>query len=502
MADYGIAATVVPPKLDFLSTLGNAQDLRAKMLNNRLLGYQLDSKTAAGRALGGAIDPTSGLPDPAKVGQFFTQNPDQAPYAADALTAAQALKTGQIANQGGEITNDTNALNLTLKKLDSATGALDSSLTDKSPFTPDRLVSTIRNVIQMGHFQGDQHAMQMAVQALTGAPQPTGNPQADDQAMRQYVQGLSVQFRNSSDHINTLLGSTQNINTGPMTLTERAGGIGPNGLQVVGATGMGLSPADSIAQNFTVVGPDGTPGVITKGATAAAQANGGAPTVIPTGQPAGSVEAMALGKTGGAAQGVAFRGHLADAANQWGDVHGTLANFRGLVDQIASGPKVGTLKGIGQIAAQFGLPAPVSKDETAAMEEAGKLAYQIAQRQFQQLGGTGTDSKLDSAMHTSPSEFLSAEGNKRIIPILQGNNDAIKAQQDAYEVWARSHGPQDYTDFVRQWNQRYDPRVFQAAYMDPAQVTAMRNGMDKTERQNFDSFQAFAKTRGWLHGGK
>jgi hypothetical protein len=138
------------------------------------------------------------------------------------------------------------------------------------------------------------------------------------------------------------------------------------------------------------------------------------------------------------------------------------------------------------------------------MEEAGKLAYQIAQRQFQQLGGTGTDSKLDSAMHTSPSEFLSKYGNKRIVPILQGNNDAIRAQQEAYQTWRTDlhHQPQEYTDFIKQWNQHYDPRVFQAAYMTPAQVAEMKGGMSKSELANFNAFSAFAQKQGWLGGGQ
>ena len=124
----------------------------------------------------------------------------------------------------------------------------------------------------------------------------------------------------------------------------------------------------------------------------------------------------------------------------------------------------------------------------ASQEEFSKQAFQLAQQQFQALGGTGTDSKLDSTMHTSPSVFRSNFGNKGIIQLLKGNADATQAMNNEWQTrWLPSHGydPSTYGQFVNQWNQVFDPRVFQSVYMDNQDRQKMLQGMTAGERDAF-----------------
>lgn len=134
----------------------------------------------------------------------------------------------------------------------------------------------------------------------------------------------------------------------------------------------------------------------------------------------------------------------------------------------------------------FGNVFPV--DRIASQDEFGKMAFQLAQSQFQTLGGTGTDAQLNSTMHTSPSTFLSNQSNENIINLLKGNADAIGAMNSAWQnKWLPTHGydTSTYGQFQNQWNQNFDPRVFQSAYMNQAQRYQMTLGMSKDEKGAF-----------------
>lgn len=482
MAEFDIASKIIPPKFDPLSVASQAQGLQGALLQNKLLGMNVQQTQAQREAARRSINPDTGQADPdlyetelAKGGaspEALLQAQQQRQLALQTKIAGLGLTKAQLEVSAQELGNGAQV----------AQAALANGTKDPSQLSKDAIAATIDSgLLKSGLVrtpEGIQHAKEFVAQL-------TDDPAANAKLLQAFV--------NQSTDITKALGAVQQTDVGPNILQQR---VNPATGEPVttGVLGKGLAPATANTPAYIFTDPDtGQQHIVTQAEAAAAAKTGG--------HAGGIVSGMKVGTPELAGQGVQFETGLTHAAQSWGDVHGQLSNFRTLVDQIASGPKAGTIKTIGQIATQFGLAPPSAKTDTAAMEEAGKLAYQIAQRQFQQLGGTGTDSKLDSAMHTSPSEFLTREGNKRIIPLLQGNNDALKAQAEAYQTWKQSHGPQDFTKFVTQWNQHYDPRVFQAAYMAPAEVTAMKKGMGKEERANFDAFSAFAKSKGWLGGG-
>jgi hypothetical protein len=206
-----------------------------------------------------------------------------------------------------------------------------------------------------------------------------------------------------------------------------------------------------------------------------------------------------------AAQGSANMANaLVQRASKVPDNKAILGNMEGLLTDMDSqqlGPQSPFWKKMGQIAAQYGvkLPGAPPKDKIAAQEEFSKLAFQLAQSQFQALGGTGTDSKLDSTMHTSPSELLTRYGNQGIIALLKGNEDAVQAQGNAWQKWQeRGNGPETYSTFLNQWGKIYDPRVFQAQYMTPAARQTMLKGMTKAEQDNFQTAYKRAASLGWI----
>ena len=134
----------------------------------------------------------------------------------------------------------------------------------------------------------------------------------------------------------------------------------------------------------------------------------------------------------------------------------------------------------------------------ASQEEFNKQAYNLAQRQFQQLGGTGTDAKLHSAMSTSPSELITRLGNQGIIQLLKGNNDAIKVQSQEWNKWKKTHGEDTFSEFLDDFNPNFNPRVFQFKYVPKAERQAWLDAMPPDEQQQFIDSIRIAKSKGWV----
>lgn len=181
-----------------------------------------------------------------------------------------------------------------------------------------------------------------------------------------------------------------------------------------------------------------------------------------------------------------------------------LGNMEAKLGDFSSGPASSAWKGFLAGAQQI-VPGLNSMKSVASQEDFNKMAGMIAQQQFQSLGGTGTDSKLDSAMSTSPNSFLSERGNKEIIHLLKGNADAIGAMNSE---WQRAQQPisqggrglsnQDFGKFQAQFNQQYDPRAFQLQYMTPTERKELLKGMTPTEQDKFKNSVNVAGENGWI----
>ena len=112
----------------------------------------------------------------------------------------------------------------------------------------------------------------------------------------------------------------------------------------------------------------------------------------------------------------------------------------------------------------------------ASQESFAKLVKQIALAQTGALGA-GTDEKLTTSLGANPNTDLSKLGNQQIIAMLQGNEDAIVAKNKAWQMYQQQQGPSSYGQFSTQFNQTFDPRVFQAMRMTPADRAQMAAAM-------------------------
>lgn len=218
---------------------------------------------------------------------------------------------------------------------------------------------------------------------------------------------------------------------------------------------------------------------------------------------AGLAPGVAAADTRTAENSAAMGNALVTAANEAPATDAILMNLNKALDNFTSGPGADWTR-VGKAFVNTVVPASL-KDKIgfdpksiADQEEFNKQAYQLAQTQFQALGGTGTDAKLNSTMSTSPSELLSKEGNKGIISLLRGNNDALKVKAKAWTKWEKEHGSNTFAEFSQAFNENFNPRVFQLKYVPKKDRQSWYEAMSADEKRAFERAAKHAKDQGWI----
>jgi len=487
-----IPLSAQPPQFDPLATVGKLNQVQQGLIQNRILSQQAGEKVAAGQAISAAIDPATGLPDAAKVGQFFIDHPELQQYAPAAVQAAQTLHTAQLGNQGQGLANQKADLELSAQRWDVASGTLDSLLSDKTPITPDRFIGAARDIIQRGHFN-DPNSQAQIVQAVQNMPPMTGDAAADERAMRQYVQNLSVQARNTQEHINMLLGQTGNVDTGGRIVTARTGGIGPNGgVDVVGGFDKSLSP-ESAAELVQVIGPDKKPYFVPKGSLVGDGApsggggggNGRYPAANP-GAPAGAVAQAGFAPGDATTMEDSAKTFLADNGAV-PDLRRTLTAFDQAYDTIRkakTGPGSEAMQNLRGVADTYGLKLPVltNKTETEAYAEANKWLTTALTTEAARLG-LGTDAARKMASDAQPGVHTVHGAAVAMIPVLKG----LKAMEVAAPLLAQAQGvtPQNYVEWRAKWANSVDPRAFGADLMPAADRKAIIAKMSDEQKRRY-----------------
>jgi len=254
---------------------------------------------------------------------------------------------------------------------------------------------------------------------------------------------------------------------------------------VTGAGAVAPAQVGVDAQGAPVVG---TAGGLARASTASTQNPAGiggraAPTGIVVSQAPGVPEAQRATAQASAEQGIALQKQADGVPVR----KGMLANLEDDLDKFTSGPKADWSMVAKSFANRNILPQGMQFDpqSIASQEAFNKQATQLAQQQFAALGGTGTDSQLSSSYKANPNEALSKLGNKQIIQLLKGNEDALAAKNAAWQEWQRKNGPSDYAGFQQKFNKTYNPRVYQAQYMTPDQIKDMRKNMSPADQAQF-----------------
>ncbi len=199
---------------------------------------------------------------------------------------------------------------------------------------------------------------------------------------------------------------------------------------------------------------------------------------------------------------------LAEAADGANSRKGMLGNLEDDLTKFTTGQGADWTR-IAKNFANRNLPVPDSwkkegaildEGSVAGQEQFNKQAMMIAQSQFSTIGGTGTDAKFNSAFETSPNETLTQLGNQGIIRLLKGNEDAIIAKNKSWQKWLKDgNGPQTYQEFSADFNQHFDPRVFQFKYIPDAERNAYINKMDPVNRDQFLHDLTYARLKGWVN---
>lgn len=231
----------------------------------------------------------------------------------------------------------------------------------------------------------------------------------------------------------------------------------------------------------------------------------------PRGGAAGATPGVVEAQKGAAEEGTRQANNLTAAMTEAPQTKSILNAMEEDLNKFKSGPGA-NYEQFGKSFALRNLPIPDSMKKEggyfdpssiASQEQFNKFSNLVAQSQFKALGGTGTDSKLNSASSTSPNEYLSKQGNKGIIQFLKGMQDAVQAKDKAWADWQSNGrgGPESFTAFSRDFNKNFDPRVFQFKYMAPDDRQKVFKGMPEAERKQFQKDATRARLEGWVDYG-
>lgn len=472
--DASIIGKLAPPTANPLETVTKAQGLAQSLLQNRLLNQQYQSKVAGGRALTGAIDPATGLPDQAKVGQFFVDHPELQQFSADALTSAQTLRSGQLANVGQEARNTESQAGAAKAQLMLGAQAMDSLLSRKGPLTTQDLIQMVRTEMLPSGLYNVPHLTEF----VANAPQPTGDAKADDAAVRAYLTEKSIAANNALDHITTLKGPVSTVDTGPAVVQQQISPL-TGAVNTVGAVEKGLSPGESVAPDYTITDANGVQRMVTKGEQFKAQKGTAPPAGIQVTPPAGAVSA---------AEGQAKDSQTQFAADT-NDAGGFSQRMLGLTNaekalKAAQTGKGGqTLQDWRALLTTLGVPlSEADKSKALNFDEAKKYLTDYANRRGAALG-IGTDAGREMVHAANPSVDINKAAAQDIIKVIRG----MERMQNAQVAAATAAGitPDRYSPWRASWNRSIDPRGFMADEIPAAKRAREYDAMSKTDQAKY-----------------
>ncbi len=495
MADIDTSTYPKSQPYDPLKTLGGVANLQNTLNQNKLFQQQFNTNLAVSEGAKASINPETGEYDPAAFRAWIAKNPNAGYGIGQIVQQSQEAQKRNIEIDSAKLKNANEHL--------SASAAYYADL--MKPGSTSKDVSTA-----LGHALTN-HVIDMPrmLEIWSSLPKDENN-KIDESKIPLWAQQQQLQTMAVQDRINALHPAPTAVNTPQGTRFVRtpqfgeptdAGGFIPN---VPGPTQKTFNPATQ-REEFVGVLPNGGIGAPQAQGAAPGGGMGGqppaqaAPNAFAPGTPAGpalgEAEAAKTTQHGGAEQGLA----LQRRASLVPETKAILGNL--LAELNTPGFTVGPgTKGVADAAkfmnAQLGTNIRV--EGTAAREQFEKLAGMYAQSQFQQLGGTGANAQLDATTLTSPNSKLSALGNRGIIAMLNGNEDAIKAKNEAWQQWSAQHGSGTFGQFVTDFQKHFDPRVFQSQYLGDADKKKMISGMSQKEKNDLHSAFVFAKQNGWI----
>lgn len=426
---------------------------------NQIKDFQ--AKQAVGEAFQQATDPTTGLTDNAKFQGLVKSNPAAALRAPEAGAAGASLVGQNISNatsQFGLNSAQTQFLsNLAGSFIGKKGGATDADLATA------RTIAA-RNGIPLALTEG----------VLAGGPGDTRSPQ------QRFKDLQSLALGSGGRTAPQVTGVDQNGNPVTGTTEEFMREATPGG-----------NPGSQPAPGTPVVPPVKNTNAFAPGET-----------ILPINSPPGIVTQPPPGFADRTAQSVHQIGALQDAYDSSSTRKGMLGNLENDLQNFTSGPGADWTK-VAKSWVNRNVPMPkdwqFDPKSIASQEQFIKQAAQLSQNQFQTLGGTGSNAQFNASYEVNPNDTLSQLGNKGIIGLLKGNEDAIQAKFSAARADEKAHGAAHYPDFSLDFNSHYDPRVFQFKYMNDADRKSYFAGMSPEDQQQLASNIEYAHSRKWVN---
>lgn len=289
---------------------------------------------------------------------------------------------------------------------------------------------------------------------------------------------------------------------GPSTSGQvTVGGFGPNNGRI---TPPAAAPTTSTPPATPPTAPTGKPPATPAPAPSATSVGPPPPVIAGRSQPTGAA-ASATVSTG-------LAGDLSAAANSSQQRQAVLSEMQSSLqgkEPVNTGPGSDWARTWSAVANRFpdniaSLVPGMTPQQVASYEGFVKMAETLRQLQSQQLAGTITNDKFASALASSPHAALSTLGNLGMVSILQGNEDAINAKNNAWtQAQADGWQPQNYQQWVAKFNQLpiADPRIYWLQHMSPDQRQKLVDGMGEAQRAALKQHYDAAAKAGAFSGG-
>ena len=494
--------------LDTLTGYANLQNIQNQ---NRLFQQQFQTNLGLSEIAKEAVD-SEGNFDSSKIPGLIAQHPEVSYGLMEAYHQAQALRQQSIQNQASQ-------LSLAKAHFDALAGYLAPYAAIDSKATSGDIAYSLSHAGMMG--LGDFPWQAQVYSTLPRFP----NGQVNEAKVPDWARQMLVRVQDKSKQIDSLMPT-------PSMQTTPGGGMAPYSFPQYGQVQqVGPSAPPQAGPTTTVIGPDGKPQFVGAPPPNPYEQEyrqklqsiyGGAPGNAPNGQPSAPQAAPPqaapasniAGKQSAYAPGYeqtmqAYAGMgtaLTNRADQVTTNKGLLSNLNATLEQFTPGPgakwtneAMSAVNRLIQSVPGLHLKG-VGTDARAAQNEFEKMAQQLAQSQFQQLGGTGANFQLESTISTSPNSALSKLGNKGIISLLQGNEDAIQTKSRAWQQFKEQTGTQDYGKFSTEFNRHFDPRLFQFQYLTKDEQQKLIAGMSSAQKNKLHQDALYSKQQGWIGG--
>jgi hypothetical protein len=242
----------------------------------------------------------------------------------------------------------------------------------------------------------------------------------------------------------------------------------PSGTTQVIAQTEGAKSA-AAAANKPIAGYDANGNPVYSNELTAAHGGAGAPGgFVPGLRPGTGAFADTMGKQGGG-----YFAGLADSAADTNNRIYALKQMGSLINDPKAnfGPGAQTWNQVfGTLKTTFGVPDPALNNA----QEFNKWAAQYSARAASDLGLSGSDSRVQMAVHATPNGTMTRQALAQIVPQMVGLESAKGAMANAGARFASSNpGPNAQGAFLTQWRQAYDPRIFTAMAQGPGGVQAL-----------------------------